>query len=70
MKFFKHGLSVDENILRCTYEADRDEWIDYVKVHDPSYFADKKSATAQTIAWLCTVKLMECPLKKPTSLLK
>ena len=59
---FKHALSLDEDTVRGTYEADRDEWIDCMMKHDPRYFDDKMAAKAKTIAWLCAVKLTECPL--------
>lgn len=53
--------SVDKNIVRRTYKADRDAWIRYVTKHDPRYFDDKKRGTDNTIAWLAAVKLTECP---------
>ena len=49
----------DEDTVRGTYEADRDEWIEYVKKYDPGYFDDKRGASQKTVAWLCAVKLTE-----------
>ena len=45
----KQRLSVDEDTVRGTYEADRDELIEYVKKRDPGYFDDKGSASQKNL---------------------